>query len=84
MPDDTPRSDDERRGWTGYLVAVPVLLVLYALSPGPVMWMFGHGRLHRPTPAWLRVVYAPLGWLIENVEWVAAFYDWYLGLFQTY
>jgi len=61
---------------------VAVVLVLglpcYVLSVGPFVWLVEHGYL----PAYVGVIYAPLGWLVNHFEPIEDFFKWYLGLWQ--
>jgi hypothetical protein len=62
-------------------LSLPVLLVLvfvvgYALSPGPVIKVFGVTK----SPVDLEKLYAPLIYLYDNVPAVRDFYEWYLPL----
>jgi hypothetical protein len=84
MPDDAPQTGEERRGWGGSAIFGPVLLLIYLLSPGPVVWMLdalGVPRANRTVRLVVTTIYAPVIWLIQNVEWIERFYDWYLSLF---
>ena len=53
---------------------VGVMLVLYVLSVGPAEQLAGHGLIPEHV---LSAVYAPLGWLSNNVPIVARFFRWY-------
>ena len=59
-----------------------MLLLLYALSPGPVLYLamrFGKSQiLHNMEDT----VYQPLIWLDQNVYYVGRFYEWYFDLFR--
>jgi len=55
------------------------LLAVYALSVGPVAKIFGNSPPPALQPA-IHFVYAPLGYLNNNVKFVHAFYDWYAKL----
>jgi hypothetical protein len=59
------------------LALVLFFLFLYALSPGPVIKLYGN----RPPPA-LHVVYAPLRFLYKNVPPLHDFYDWYSAIWR--
>jgi hypothetical protein len=65
-----PRSGGLLAGWT-----VIILLLLYALSAGPVLKFCG-----RNPPDAVYIVYAPLEYLSRHISPVAKFYDWYLNL----
>ena len=84
MPDE---ADTEHRWsaarWIGLsLVLLLALLVLYVLSPGPVLAIAM--RLEPSDPfrmvRALEAFYWPLGEAIERSETVEQFFDWYLGL----
>jgi len=67
----------KRLGWSLFLWLPLVILILYALSPGPAF------RLAAQLPtgvSGLAVFYGPLGFLYDHVPAVHAFYDWYLPL----
>ena len=78
----------QKNRWTWDRVVLTAIgvLVLYALSSGPYVWL-----LHRPEtsfifePVWkvFFVIYLPLGWVADNVEPVGYFFDWYLDLWQS-
>jgi hypothetical protein len=58
-------------------------LLLYALSPGPVIRIFFWHRPNGPSPAVkqvFQVAYYPLEMLYRNSDAVRAFYDWYFKL----
>lgn len=74
-------------GWSAvYVVFVlTTLLMLYALSIGPVMMvyeMLQPGTQEKVLPV-LVIVYYPLQYLILHVPWIYSAYEWYfqyLGL----
>ena len=60
-------------------LAVIVLPVLYVLSSGPVFWLLMMSLGYVGTARTVfDVVYYPLGWLNDNVEFVRKFFDWYM------
>ena len=62
----------------GRLITVLVLVLLvYPLSPGPVLAWTDRSRPHR----WM-ALYIPLNYAYQNVPAVRAFYDWYLPIWQ--
>ena len=67
------------------LVGLIVLCVCYILSP-PIVTLFliyvVPDSLSEPVSNSLEIVYFPLEWCYENVSWVEAFYNWYMGLFD--
>jgi hypothetical protein len=63
------------------IVAFCVLLVVYALSPGPIVWMLDRIGALPAYERWIEIAYFPLIVLIEAFPAVESFYDWYLGLF---
>jgi hypothetical protein len=63
------------------IVAFFILLVLYALSPGPVVWMLDRIGALPEHERWVEIAYFPLAVLIDAFPVVESFYDWYIGLF---
>ena len=75
MPDNAASKTSSRRGWgLSVLVWSFVLIVLYVLSPGPVM------ALWEDPPVGISDFYAPLEAAYRSVPVVHAFYDWYFDL----
>ena len=73
MADDAPAtSDSKQHAGGGILWLIPVLILVYALSPGPVVKAFGRGSYTA-----FYVVYSPLIFLDGKVPAVHSFYDWY-------
>jgi len=62
---------------SGLLVWPGLLLLVYALSVGPV------AKWCPNPPEALRVMYSPLAYLYLHVPPVKAFYDWYAKLWGT-
>lgn len=87
---DEPQQQRKRTG--SRLTVLLLLLVLYLLSPHPLYYSSmrlvsllnanGVDVDWQPIEAVFETVYAPLGWLHENVPAVAGFYNWYDGLFN--
>jgi hypothetical protein len=76
MADDAPvTSDSKHQPGGGVLWLIPVLVIVYALSPGPVFKVLGRTPAGR-RPA-LMLIYAPLIFLDKKVPAVHSFYDWY-------
>ena len=75
MPDEPPSETSARRGWAipalGWMFAV---LVVYALSPGPVL------ALWKDPPVGISAFYLPLEKLFQTVPCVHSFYEWYFKL----
>jgi hypothetical protein len=65
------------------VVAFLILLVMYILSPGPVIWLLTKSGLQQSetTEKYVVVLYAPLIWLYERFPVVHSAYDWYFSLF---
>lgn len=67
------------------IVAAFFLLVIYILSPGPVIWLLTQANVqpqHNETAGiCVQVIYSPLIWLYEKFPVVHAAYDWYFSLF---
>jgi hypothetical protein len=78
MADDAPACPASKRHAGSLLFWLIALLVLvYALSPGPVLKALGG----KPSRAF-HVIYAPLEYLSNNVPGVEAFYNWYVKLWE--
>ena len=64
--------------WT--TVALVVVLIIYPLSIGPVLWLDNNelipGFAKRP----LKHLYSPLLWVVLNYETAAQIYGWYVSL----
>lgn len=54
-----------------------VLLVLYPLSPGPVIFYYKRTQPGRVPQNSLTTFYAPLEWLYDHNKTIAAAYQWY-------
>jgi hypothetical protein len=65
------------------VVAFLILLGMYAVSPGPVLWLLTQAGLqgHETVGKCVAVFYAPLIWLYEKFPMVHSVYDWYFSLF---
>jgi hypothetical protein len=73
--DEPPVSAETRRpGFAWALWLAFFLLVVYPLSPGPAVTLFGKGLL----PIEAMQVYRPLEILVNTSPSVARFYRWYL------
>lgn len=83
-PETTPTPDRPRSGLALPVVgAIAILLIIYALSPGPVFKYFVATRPPNTSPpSSLNTVYAPLAWANRNVPGVVHFYDWYFELWS--
>lgn len=78
-----PENENERNShWKTAAICVPLLLVLYALSIGPAVWITANVPLQYSTTAikTIEYVYAPLGWLIEQSETINDLYFQYVSL----
>ena len=75
VADDAHTTSNPNHHFGTWFLAVPVLLLAYGLSIGPVAKIFGPS----PSPA-LRAFYSPLGYLYYNVPVAKSFYDWYAKL----
>lgn len=65
--------------WPLALAAVPVVLVLYVLSIGPVLWLvYRCGVQQRIVPVAL-IVYTPLTWICDRLGLNSELL-WYIGL----
>jgi hypothetical protein len=76
-------SESNRQGRSGAVITIVVvfLLALYVLSPGPLMLLHSRGVFTDGQLQALVAVWAPLQWLYDEVAFVQAFYDWYMGWF---
>ena len=65
---------------SGAAAALLALLLLYALSPGPLQILLYSNPGH---PGWLEstcdIVYAPIDWACDRFKPVDDFYAWYEG-----
>ena len=59
------------------LIAIVVMVSLYVFSIGPAALLRDHGMMTQAT--FLRL-YAPIGWLYNNVPFVREVLEWYLKL----
>ncbi len=57
-----------------------VLLILYPLSPGPVILYYK--RMGTIPPNSLSTFYAPLGWLYDHNKTIEAAYKWYFRVWR--
>jgi len=78
MPEETPEKTPTRSSWGWFGVWALVVLLVYVLSPGPVLLIISKTGKD-PLPV-VTTVYAPLIALYEYVPVVQAFYDWYFRL----
>lgn len=64
-----------------FLAGLLALVILYALSPLPVCWIFFQSNFANNESAveWLFRYLAPLSWLSERSTAVERFYDWYMS-----
>ena len=62
------------------IAGAAVLIVVYALSLGPVLALAEAGYTTERSPVYLGAAYAPIFWLMQESETARSFYDWYLGL----
>jgi len=76
-PETETESTSLKRSVWSLAVWLLVILILYALSPGPAFKLAT--QLHVGASGF-HVVYAPLGFLYDHVPAAHAFYDWYLAL----
>lgn len=63
---------------------VGIVVMLYVLSPGPVLSLYNRGVIERngALARALNVIYAPLDGLYKNSGFIRGDADWYFGLFQ--
>jgi hypothetical protein len=61
-----------------FIWSVVFLLIVYLLSPGPLIAFYRNGN--KPAPKMIRWLYLTLNYASENIRVVGAFYDWYLKL----
>ena len=68
-----------RKGIPGWLIWLPVALVIYVLSTGPVFKMFEKARSKGDDlPKAVMTIYEPLRLVYDNCRPVKWFFDWYL------
>jgi hypothetical protein len=80
-PDGHDSNDRQpRRASAGWLVVfiATVLLAVYVLSTGPILWLGKHGYVS----AGIGVIYAPLVLLAELSPFIRDVLNWYVGLWQ--
>jgi hypothetical protein len=63
-------------------VTMVVLLVLYPLSIGPVIWLVDRGMLSERFAAPVAIVYFPLEWAVGSSSAAAQMYAWYASLWM--
>ena len=80
----TEQLEERRRPSITSLVAffLFILPMLYVLSIGPVVALVDAGYISRGGQLleFLRVVYQPLQWCHDNVEWATPLFEWYFEL----
>ena len=76
MADAEPSTPAKSSPWSLPLWLTLILLV-YALSPGPVIKLTSN----QPPPV-VEAAYAPLVFLYRNIPVVHSFYDWYFKLWD--
>ncbi|WP_038165267.1 hypothetical protein [Verrucomicrobium sp. BvORR106] len=69
------RSDAGGSGWLLIVIALPIL---YILSPGPLVAVYGRSM----PPSWALVYVAPLEWGCSHFKPLEKFYDKYLDLWR--
>jgi hypothetical protein len=79
---------DERHGRWDKSQALAVLatvcllmLPLYVLSTGPVVWLLNSGIIDEKYHDVIMTAYLPLVYLYDHFKPAEAFFDWYIGLF---
>jgi len=76
MADDTP-AKQTARGYGFPVATLSILLLLYVLSPGPVVkFLINPNQPSKP----VEMFYAPLQWAYDHVPGVEQFYDWYFAV----
>src|SRR5205823_2225666 len=83
MPMDDSTNSRKGSPVAAAIVAFSALLVLYVLSPGPVIWLLTRADIEESDAAGKCVlfVFAPLIWLYEQFPVVHRACDWYFSLF---
>ena len=64
------------------VVAVVVLLALYVLSLGPMVWLNDNGYLSDESGSVFEMVYLPLDILYNEFAWVESILDAYMDLWR--
>jgi len=84
-PEELQHRERSSRGGCLFVGAI-VLFVFYFLSPPfvslAVYYIVVDTPLEGPVFNILEIVYFPIGWAYENLDWVQSFYNWYDGLFE--
>jgi hypothetical protein len=71
---DDPTARQTSRGYGFPIATLFILLLLYALSPGPVAkYIIDPSSPSKP----IEMFYAPLEWAYQHIPGVEPFYDWY-------
>lgn len=67
----------------GGLIAgvVVAFVIVYLLAPGPLSYFFKNGGPDNAVARAISILYTPLGFVYQRVDFVRAFYDWYFSLF---
>lgn len=76
--DSDPHSPSSN-GASGWVLAVIAIPILYVLSPGPLVAVYGRSTM---PPGWALVYVAPLEWCCERFPPIQKFYDNYLDLWR--
>jgi hypothetical protein len=63
-------------------VMVVVLLALYPLSIGPVIWLADREMLPERVAEPVAVIFFPLEWAVGSSETTTAVYAWYAGFWM--
>lgn len=71
--------DDRKKQspWPWIVAGVVMLLVLYVLSTGPVVWLSSNGHLPEEVERVLVFLYIPLEWLQVNSVTANDLLNWY-------
>lgn len=79
-------SENYKAGFIRFICsAVPIMLVLYVLSIGPVIRALeGPEGIPAKYEANLEVIYAPLSWAFENSELYRRFHIQYYAIWSKY
>jgi hypothetical protein len=71
---DNTTGKQNSRGYGFPVATLSILLLLYILSPGPVVkFLIDPNKPSRP----VEMFFAPLDWAYNHVPGVEQFYDWY-------
>ncbi len=82
MTNSSPEKTPSQRRVFGVLAFGAIILLLWPLSLGPVVWLYDRGYMSDQTAQIIGVLYQPLSWLMESSPIVEDLVMHYLGLWR--